>query len=58
MNGLVSKERQNEIGTYQKSDRSKTISKEQQEYCRLELKFVFPITKLTLTLTLNDPHDT
>jgi len=58
VDGLVSKERQNERATYRKSDKSKRVSKERQEYCRFELKFVFLMTKLTLALTLNDPHDT
>jgi len=48
LNGLVSKERQNERATYRKSDKSKTVSKERHEYCRFELKFVFLITKLTV----------
>jgi len=30
-----------------KERQSKTISKEQQEYCRFELKFVFLMTNLT-----------
>jgi len=45
--GLVSKEWQNERATYRKSGKPKTISKERQEYCRFELKFVFLMTKLT-----------
>jgi len=46
----------------QVSDKLKTVSKERQEYCRLdtfgcdsELKFVFLMTKLSLILTVNDP---
>jgi len=38
--GLLSKERQNERATYHKSDKSKTVSKERQEYCQFEMKFV------------------
>ena len=55
--GLVSKERHNERATSRKSDKSKTVSKERQEYCQFELKIVFLMTKLTLILTLNDPYD-
>src|SRR6218665_2534593 len=43
--------------TERKSDNSKAVSKEQQEYCLFELKFVFLMTKLTMILTVNDPHD-
>ena len=46
-----------ERATERKSDKSKTVSKERQEYCRFELKFVFLTTKLTLILTVNDPYD-
>ena len=54
LDGLVSKERQNERATYElKSDNSKAVWKERQEYCRFELKFMFLMTKLTLILTLN-----
>src|SRR6218665_439011 len=54
LDGLVSKERQNERATYElKSDNSKAVSKERQEYYRFELKFMFLMTKLTLILTLN-----
>ena len=41
--------------TYRKSDKSKTVSKEEQECFRFELKLVFLMTKLTLIL--NDPND-
>jgi len=51
--GLVSKERQNERATQRKSYNLKAVSKEQQEYCRFELKFLFLMTKLTL----DDPQD-
>ena len=51
--GLVSKERHNERATSRKSDKSKTVSKERQEYCQFELK----MTKLTLILILKDPYD-
>src|SRR6218665_1309427 len=50
--GLVSKEQHNERATSRKSDKSKTVSKERQEYCQFELKIVFIMTKLTLILTL------
>src|SRR6218665_2318628 len=48
-----------ERATSRKSDKSKTVSKEQQEYCQFELKIVFLMTKLTLglILTLIDPYD-
>ena len=49
---LVPKERHNERATSHKSDKSKTVSKERQEYCHFELKIVFLMTKLTLILTL------
>jgi len=42
--------------TERNSDKSKTVSKQCQEYCRLS-RNVFMLTKLTLILTLNDPHD-
>jgi len=51
--GLVSKERHNERATSRKSKKSKSVSKERQEYCRFELKIVFLMTNLTL----NDPYD-
>src|SRR6218665_3972190 len=43
--------------TSRKSDKSKSVSKERQEYGRFELKIVFVMTKLTLILTQNDPYD-
>ena len=43
--------------TYRKSDKSETVSKERHGYCQFELTFVHPITKLTLILTISDPHD-
>ena len=52
---LVSKERHNERATSRKTDKSKTVSTERQEYCQFELKIEFLMTKLTLILTLNDP---
>src|SRR6218665_3544152 len=55
--GLASKKRHNERATSRKSDKSKSVSKERQEYCRFELKIVFLMTKLTLILTQNDPYD-
>jgi len=53
--GLVSKERQNEIVTYRKSDNSKTISKGQQEYVDLSWNLITTLTMLNVTL--NDPRD-
>src|SRR6218665_1052978 len=47
-----------ERATSRNSDKSKTVSKERQEYCRFELKIVFLMTKLTLIITLIDPYDT
>ena len=57
MAGMNEWQPQNERVTYRKSDKSKTISKERQEYYPFELKFVGLMTKLTLALTLKDRHD-
>jgi len=46
-----------ERATSCKSDKSKSVSKERQEYCQFELKIMFLMTKLTLILTLNDPYE-
>ena len=43
--GIASKERHNERATSRKSDKSKTVSKEPQEYCKFELNIVFLVTK-------------
>ena len=50
--GVSIKERQKEKATYRKSDKLKTASKEWQEYCWFEAKFVFLMTKLTLILSM------